>query len=371
MAVVAGDRRRPGRRSRPSAHAPTTGRAATSLSIRTVHAAVRPGASDTVTGTLGVAGPLTAAGRTVTLEARPLGTDGFTPGRRRGRRRPRRAARGRHARRDHPLPLALRRRHRRPAELQRRRHRPRPYAAAPGPADRHLALDPRRPPPGRASTAPTSSAVACGPVASRCAHRLVILVSRTADATGWTFEGAHRTRRLGAVAFRVKPDEDTAYRLVFLGYAAPAARAQRRRPGRHPPRPSPSPPTRPGSTSGGTTTVSGVASDDGTPIAGATVKLLAAQGRHSPRSTRSPPARPPATARSAFTDTPTRDDGLPAPAGRRRPACPAALSDAARVAVRIPTSLSIRGRATAHRLRGQRHAARWRSPAAPVAPSPC
>src|SRR3954468_3390169 len=54
-------------------------RAATSLSIRAVHSAVRPGGSDTVTGHLGVAGPLTSAGRTVTLEEKPMGTDCFTP----------------------------------------------------------------------------------------------------------------------------------------------------------------------------------------------------------------------------------------------------------------------------------------------------
>ena len=63
-----------------SAHAADEAtRAATSLSIRTVHSAVRPGGSDTVTGHLGIAGPLSSAGRTVTLEAKPMGTDSFTP----------------------------------------------------------------------------------------------------------------------------------------------------------------------------------------------------------------------------------------------------------------------------------------------------
>ena len=55
------------------------GPAATSITIRALHGAVRPGGTDTITGALLVAGPGTAAGRTVTLEARPMGSDTFTP----------------------------------------------------------------------------------------------------------------------------------------------------------------------------------------------------------------------------------------------------------------------------------------------------
>ena len=64
----------------PALHASAdTGVASTSLSIRAVHGAVRPGGSDTIAGSLAVAGSGSAAGRTVTLEAKPMGTDDFVP----------------------------------------------------------------------------------------------------------------------------------------------------------------------------------------------------------------------------------------------------------------------------------------------------
>ena len=63
----------------PVLQADASTRAATSVSIRTAHPAVRPGGTDTITGHLGIAGSLSPAGRTVTLEARPMGADSFTP----------------------------------------------------------------------------------------------------------------------------------------------------------------------------------------------------------------------------------------------------------------------------------------------------
>ena len=64
----------------PALHASAdTGLAATSLSIRAEHGAVRPGGSDTIAGALAVAGSGSAAGRTVTLEARPMGSADFVP----------------------------------------------------------------------------------------------------------------------------------------------------------------------------------------------------------------------------------------------------------------------------------------------------
>src|SRR6478672_1428329 len=64
----------------PALHASADpGLAATSLSIRAVHGAVRPGGSDTIAGSLAVAGSGSAAGRTVTLEARPMGSADFVP----------------------------------------------------------------------------------------------------------------------------------------------------------------------------------------------------------------------------------------------------------------------------------------------------
>lgn len=52
--------------------------AATSISIRTLQASVRPGGTDTITGDLVVAGG-SASGRVVSLEAHTPGTPGYTP----------------------------------------------------------------------------------------------------------------------------------------------------------------------------------------------------------------------------------------------------------------------------------------------------
>lgn len=344
VAVLAGTAGTAGVAALPTAASADTGRAATSLSMRTLHNAIRPGATDTVAGTLAVAGPLAGAGRTVTLEARPTGTDAFTPvgdavaGPRNG------------VREDVS-----------PAVTTRYRWH---YAgdAATRPSYSGVATvrvrTPQHPPtriPTTLSIRATSHLVGldgsdvvkgrlrAGRVALR--HRPVILVSRTADATGWTFEGMHRTRQHGAVAFGVTPAQDTAYRLVFLGTALlqPARSAVVR----VATRPSVSIAATPARIDRGeSTTVSGVATDDGTPLAGATVRLLAKRAGTTRDLHLVATGTTAADGSVSFTDTPHASlvYRLRLVAGT---GYPGAVSDRAVVVVRTPTSLSIRGRSTA------------------------
>jgi hypothetical protein len=326
----------------PVLRADAATRAGTSLSIRTVHDAVAPGDSDRVTGHLGIAGPLSPAGRAVTLEAKPMGAAAFAPiataiaGDRGGLKesvtpdvttryrwhyagdtdtRPSvsgiatvRVRTPQHPAHRINTTLSIRATH---------------HLVLPNGGDRirgHL----------RAGRIPLP-------------HRLIILVSRTAGSSGWSFEAARRTHRLGAVTFRVKPDEDTAYRMVFLGtrLLQPARSAVVRILTR-PDLTIAADPTR--IDRGGSTTISGVASDAGTPVAGATVKLLARKaGTHHVHAVGSGTTA--ADGSVSFTASPARTTiyrlRLVHTAGVR-----AALSEAARVAVRVPTSLSIRGRTT-------------------------
>jgi hypothetical protein len=317
-------------------------RAATSLSIRTAHPAVRPGGTDAVIGHLGIAGDLSPSGRAVTLEARPMGADSFTP-------IGTATAGDRGGLRESVVPDVT---------TRYRWH----YA---GDTDTRPSVSGiatirvRTPhhPAHRIATSlsiraahrvvmPNGIDVIAGRLRARrvpLAHRVVILVSRTADSDSWAFEGAHRTRRLGAVAFRVSPDENTAYRLAFLGSGLlQPSRSAVVRIG-----------TRPGLTiaadpthilRGESTTVSGVATDEGTAIAGATVKLLARKaGTHRVHVVDSGTTA--ADGSIAFIESPKVTTGyrlrLVHATGVR-----AALSDAARVAVQLPSNLSIRGRAT-------------------------
>jgi hypothetical protein len=325
----------------PVLHADAATRAGTSLSIRTAHPAIAPGDSDHVSGHLGIAGPLSPSGRTVTLEAKPKGTDSFTPiatataGERGGLResvtpdvttryrwhyagdtdtRPSvsgvatvRVRTPQHPGHRIDTSLSIRALH---------------HVVNPDGADRIRGRL-------RAGHIPL-------------VHRLVILVSRTAGSDGWTFEAAHRTHRFGVVAFRVTPDQNAAYRMVFLGsrLLQPARSAIVRLV------------TRPDLTiaadparidRGGSTTISGVASEDGTPISGATVKLLARRAGHHLHAVASGTTATDGSV--SFTASPTRTTTyrlrLVHATGVR-----ASLSKAARVAVRLPTSISIRGRAT-------------------------
>jgi hypothetical protein len=326
----------------PVLQADAATRAGTNLSIRAVHAAVRPGGTDTVTGHLGIAGDLSPAGRSVTLEARPMGSDSFTPigaataGTRGGLR-------------ESVMPNVT---------TRYRWH----YA---GDADTRPSLSGvatirvRTPhhPARRIATSlsiraahrivkPNGADVIAGRLRARrvpLAHRLVILVSRTVDSDDWAFEGAHRTRRLGAVAFQVVPDEKTAYRLVFLGSGLlqPSHSAVVRI-GTRPDLSISADPTT--ILRGESTTISGTADDEGAPIAGATVKLLARKaGTHRLRVVDSGTTAPDGSV--AFTESPRVTTSyrlrLVHTTGVR-----AAVSEAARVVVQVPTTLSIRGRST-------------------------
>ena len=328
----------------PALASADTGRAATSLSIRTLKDAIRPGATDTVAGTLAVAGPLTGAGRTVTLEARPMGSDDFTP--------VGDAVAGAHNGIREEVTPAVTTRYRwhyagdtetRPSysgvatvRVRTPQHPPTRIATSLSirVASRLVGVDGSDVVRGR---------LRAGRVALR--HRPVVLVSRTADATGWTFEGVHRTRQHGAVAFRVAPAEDTAYRLVFLGTALlQPARSAVVRVATRPSVSITADPTR--IDRGETTTVSGVVTDEGTPIAGATVKLLAKRAGTTHDLHLVATGTTAADGSVSLTDTPRASMvyRLRLVAGT---GYPGAVSDRAVVVVRTPTSLSIRGRSTA------------------------
>jgi hypothetical protein len=330
----------------PVLQADAATRAATSLSIRAVHPAVRPGGTDAVTGHLGIAGDLAAAGRTVTLEARPMGADSFTPIRTA-------TAGDRGGLRESVMPdVTTRYRWHYAGDTDTR-------PSVSGVATIRVRT-PHHPARRIATTLSIRAAhrvvnthgtdVISGRLRARrvpLAHRLVILVSRTADDDSWAFEGAHRTRRLGAVHFRVSPDEHTAYRLAFLGSGLlRPSRSAVVRIGARPDLTIAADPTR--IDRGETTTISGLASDEESPIAGATVKLLARKaGAHRLHAIDSGTTAADGTI--SFTASPGVTTSyrlrLVHMTGVR-----AAVSEAARVAVRLPTTLSIRGRTTATEL---------------------
>ncbi len=326
----------------PVLRADATTRAGTSLSIRTVHSAIAPGHSDRVTGHLGIAGAISPAGRAVTLEARPMGTDSFTP--------VATATAGDRGGLKESVTPDVTTRYRwhyagdadtRPSVSGTATIRVRTPHHPARRIDTSLSI--------RAThhvVLPNGSDLIRGHLRARripLPHRLVILVSRTVGSDSWAFEAAHRTHRLGLVRFRVAPDEKTAYRMVFLGsrLLQPARSAVVRILSR-PDLTIAADPTR--IDRGDSTTISGVASDDGTPIAGATVTLLARKaGTHHVHAVASGTTA--ADGAVSFTASPTRTTfyrlRLVHATGVR-----AAVSEAARVAVRLPTSLSIRGRTT-------------------------
>lgn len=326
----------------PAFQANADTRAATSLSIRTAHPAVKPGGSDRVTGDLGVHGTGSPEGRTVTLEARPAGTDGFTPV-------------GTATARQHGgLLLTVT-----PDVTTRYRWH---YA---GDTDARPSLSGvatirvRTPqhPPTRIRTSLSiravrhvvrldGSDVVRGHLrAGRIplGHRQVLLVSHVKGADGWTFEGDHWTRRDGGVAFKVDPGEPTAYRLVFLG--TPLLRPARSGVVRVLDRPDVTIAADPTQvTRGESTTISGTASDQGVPVSGATVQLLGRKaGRHHLKVLDSGTTA--ADGSVSFTVTPEVTTAyrlrLVHGTGVR-----GALSKPVRVSVQLPSSLSIRGRAT-------------------------
>lgn len=258
----------------PTLHAgaATATRAATSLSIRVAHASIKPGGTDRVSGHLAIRGSVSAAGRTVVLEARPRGVDEFVPigeattGPRGGVR----------------LTVS-------PDVTTRYRWR---YAGADDarPSRSGVArvrVRENTHPPRRLPTSLSIRAIARvgktgtvdivrGVVKSRRVrlNRPVILLSRTAGGDAWVFEGVKRSGRRGVVRFRVDPDATTAYRLVFLG--SRLLRPARSGVVRVPVRPDVTIAADPISVpKGASVTVSGVATLQGAALAGTTIKLWA------------------------------------------------------------------------------------------------
>jgi hypothetical protein len=342
LAVLAAVATAAGVATLPASQADATAPAATSLSIRTAHAVVKPGGSDRVLGDLAVRGAGSPAGRIVTLEARPQGTASFTPV-------------GTATAREHGgVSLQVM-----PGVTTRYRWEYAGDTDARASRSGVATIRVRAPqhPPTRIRTSlsiravrhlvrPDGSDVVRGILrAGRIGlrHRQVILVSHVAGSAGWTFDGDHWTRHDGGVAFRVTPNDKTAYRLVFLG--TPLLRPARSAVVRVQDRPDVSilaDPTQ--VTRGESTTISGVASDEGTPIAGATVTLLGRRaGSHHAKVLGSGTTA--ADGSVSFTATPVVTTAyrlrLVHATGVR-----GSLSPAARVAVQVPSSLSIRGRAS-------------------------
>ena len=328
----------------PALHASAdTGVASTSLSIRAVHGAVRPGGTDTIAGSLAVAGSGSAAGRTVTLEARPMGSDDFVPV---GDA----IARTHGGLRESVTPEVTTRyrwhyagdtdaRQSYSGVVRGRVRTPHHHVHRINTSLSIRAVHHVEKPGG---TDLVRGRLLAGHVALR--HRPVLLVSRTGDSTSWTFEAVHRTHRLGNVAFRVEPAADTAYRLVFLGtpLLQPATSGVVRVVSR-PDLTITATPER--IAKGESTTVSGTVTDEGVPVAGGTVKLFARPvGSHHAHLVGTSTTAADGTV--SFIDAPNRSTAY-----RLRlvhtTGIPGAFSHPTRVWVQHPSSLSIRGRASA------------------------
>ncbi len=105
-------------------------------------------------------------------------------------------------------------------------------------------------------------------------HRPVLLLSKTADQSGWAREDVHLTQRRGVVLFRVDPDVTTGYRLVFAGTTR--LEPARSRAVRVPVRPDVAVTADPSKIEQGDhTTVSGIVTYQGAPLADATVQVWA------------------------------------------------------------------------------------------------
>jgi hypothetical protein len=328
----------------PALHASADpGLAATSLSIRAVHGAVRPGGSDTIAGSLAVAGSGSAAGRTVTLEAKPMGTDDFVPV---GDT----TARIHGGLRESVTPdVTTRYRWHYAGDTDARQSysgvvnvRVRTPGHHGNRINTSLSIRAVRHVESLGGADLVRGRLLAGRVALR--HRPVILVSRTGDATSWAFEGVHRTQRMGVVRFKVEPAANTRYRLVFLGtqLLQPAKSGVVRIVAR-PDVTIAAAPTR--IARGESTTVSGAVTNGGTPVAGGTVKLLAHRvGSHHVRLVGT--ATTAADGTVSFTDAPNWSTAY-----RLRlvhsTGIPGSVSQPVRVHVSLPSSLSIRGRATA------------------------
>lgn len=324
-----------------AAHAADLAR--TTISIRTVHPAVKPGGSDTVTGNLVVHGA-TAAGRLVTLEARVKGDDGFTP-----------IAQVTSADRGGVRATVT------PAVTTRYRWHYAGDTDARGSVSGIATIRVRTPqhPPTRL---PTTLSI-------RVAHRVVgfdgadvvrsqlrsgrvilqgrwvVLISRTTGATGWTFEAAQRTGPRARVAFDVHPSTNTAYRTVFLG--TPLLRRARSAVLHVGVRPEVSISATPRQLDPGqSATVSGVVTHAGAPVVGAEVRLLARKVGSHQRFQVESTSTTAADGSVSFVVTPDRSTAYRLHVLHSE-GVPGALSPGLREWVRYSTSLSVRGRATA------------------------
>ncbi len=324
--------------------ASATTRSDTSLSIRTVHSGVAPGRSTAVTGALVVHG-LDDAGRTVTLEAKPQGTESFVP-----------------------VAEAVTREHGglrvkvTPATTTRYRWH---YAgdAETQPSVSGIARIRVRTPDHPATRINTTLAVrsshrvvdpgAANVIRGRLAarrvpvqHRWVVLVSRTPGSGGWVFGSVDRTGPDGRVSFEVTPDQRSAYRLVFLG--TPLLQPVRSAVVHVGVRPTVTAAATPDVIDPGeTTTISGVVvTTADLPVAGATVELLARRVGTPHGLEVVGTGITAADGSVAIAATPLRSQFYRLRVLRTE-GVPRGLSPRVRVVVRAPTSLSIRGRSMA------------------------
>lgn len=346
-----------------SASASTGTRADTSLSIRAVKPAVRPGGSSTLKGRLAVPGA-EPSGRPVLLEARTPGTPGFIPV---GSTTTGAAG---------VVQLAVT-----PETTTLYRWR---YAGSTDadPARSGVARVAVRVPQHPAlrlrttlsirlkDVGPADHGVVRGKLFARgmpLGGRWVVLVSRTPDSSGWGFESASRTDGRGRVVFGVAAEQQTAYRLAFLG--TPKLRPSRsaRVVVRTPSKVSIS--AVPGVVDpGASSTVSGVVTSSGAPTPAAAVTLLARKVGSGAAWTAEQTGTTAVDGTVSFTVAPERSTAY-----RLRvthsPGVTRGTSPVARVLVRAASSLSIRGRAVGETyvVDGQLRAARATRPGRTVA----
>lgn len=193
-------------------------------------------------------------------------------------------------------------------------------------------------------------------------HRVVDLLTRTAGQPTWQLLGQDLSDHAGAVQFIVHPTGPAAYRLVFEG-----TRVFRRshsgivRIGVRPAVTASASPDwiNPGET----TTVSGVATMAGQPLSAASVDLVARPAGHSGPGHVVGSGTTAADGTVAIDDTPT-ETTVYRLVVRHSVGVPRGASEAVRVKVRAPSSLSIRGRHVADGfvvsgiLRGNHHTVR-------------
>ena len=278
--------------------------ARTSLSIRVADSRIAPGDTGQVNGHLAIEGALSPEGRTVTLEARTVGSTGFVP-----------VAEATAATQGGVSADVT------PAVTTRYRWR---YAGDEDTRSSHSGIATIRVGdtthvPHRLATSlsirrvprETSTGIIDTVRGSLRVRHLglpngpVVLLARAVGSSAWTFEGTQLTGRHGVVKFAVDPAEDSAYRLAFLG----TARLQPSRSGvvRVAARPDVTITAAPASiVRGESTTISGVVTDQGVPVAGATVDLWGTKVGRPHSTTKIATATTAVDGTVGFTDTPRR-----------------------------------------------------------------